>query len=266
MQEVSNLAVIEEGAQLGSNVTIEPFAVIKKNVTIGDNVCVKSHAYLDGNTVIGDNSTIWPYTTIGTQTQHMKYNNETTYVEIGSHCHIREHVVINASWGKNSKVVVGDNCLIMGACHIAHNCQIGNDVILTNNVLLGGHVTIGDNSIIGGMTAIHQFCNIGKFVMVGGMSGIMHDVPPYTLGAGNPFAVRTVNRIGLKRNGFSLETRTAIHKALTLTYHSGYSTTKALELLAELDEIPEVAEWIDFCRKSKRGIKGMQTKLAESVI
>ena len=259
---ISELAIIESGAVIEKNVEIEPFATVKKNVIIREGSCIKSHAYIDGNTTIGAGSTIWPFTSIGTQTQCLKYNGETTYIEIGENCQIREHVVINASWGENSRVIVGDNCLIMGACHIAHNCQIGNNVVLSNCALLGGHVKIDDFATIGGMVAIHQFCHIGRYVMVGAKSGIVHDIPPFVIGAGNPFFIKTVNRVGLKRRGISIPVRAALRKAVNWLFHNpdpNYGVSAALaDIEEENGDIPEVEEFVSFCRNSRRNVKRMQ--------
>ena len=147
-------SIVENGAQIGEDVTIEPFAVVKKNVVLGNNVVIKSHAYIDGYTTIGDNTTIYPSASIGTKAQALRFNGEKTYVKIGKNCEIREFVTINSSLKANSEVVIGDNCFIMAYSHIAHNSVLGNHVILSNNATLAGHVTIEDYAIIGGMTPI----------------------------------------------------------------------------------------------------------------
>ena len=211
------MAIVEPGATIGENVTIEAFAVVKKNVFLADNVVVKSHAYIDGHTTIGDGTIIWPGASIGTKTQDLKYRGEKTYVVIGKNCEIREYITINSSTSEGSTVSVGDHCLIMAYCHIAHNCTVGNNVIMSNNALLAGHVIVEDFAIIGGMTPVHQFSRIGCHAMVGGMSRVTQDVPPYTVGGGIPYQFGGINRIGLKRRKFPFETRQALARAFRIS-------------------------------------------------
>lgn len=252
-------AIIEPGAQIGENVTIDAYAVIKSGVTLGNNVVIKSHVYIDGNTSIGDDTTIYPFASIGTKTQHLKFRGEKTYVKIGKKCEIREFVTINSSSGENTSVKVGDSCLIMAYCHIAHNCELGNCVVMSNNATLAGHVIVEDFGIIGGLTPVHQFVRIGTYAMVGGMSRVTHDIPPYTIGAGIPFKFGGLNLIGLKRHGFSLETRQALSRAFRIMYRSKLMPNEALSRIeAEIELLPEVEHWLNFCKQSKRGLMGLQ--------
>ena len=252
-------AIIEPGAQIGNNVTIEAYAVIKGTVILGNNVVVKSHAYIDGNTTIGDGTVIWPSASIGTKTQDLKYRGETTFVQIGKNCEIREFVTINSSCQEGSVVRVGDECLIMASCHVAHNCEIGNRVIMANGAMLSGHVIVEDYAIIGGMTPVHQFSRIGCYAMVGGFSRITHDIPPFTIGAGSPYKLGGLNLIGLKRHGFSLEVRKMLSKAFKLTYRSGLRLLEALELIEnEMEPNSHLQHWVEFCRSSRRVLIGFQ--------
>lgn len=253
------LAIVEPGAKIGANVTIEAYAVIKGTVTLEDHVVIKSHAYIDGNTIIGEGTVIWPSASIGTKSQDLKFRGEKTFVVIGKYCEIREFVTINSSCQENSVVRIGDNCLIMACSHVAHNCEIGNRVILANNVNLAGHVTVGDYVIFGGMTAVHQFSRIGSYAMVGGFSRVTQDVPPFTIGAGAPYKLGGLNLIGLKRNGFTYEERRALTKAFKLTYRSGLSLLEALDRIEkEVEPIPHLLYWIEFCRRSRRGLIALQ--------
>ena len=168
-------------------------------------------------------------------------------------------MTINSSFEENSTVKVGDNCLIMAYCHVAHHCRVGNRVILSNSVNLAGHVTIEESAIIGGMSAIHQFSRIGAYAMVGGMSRITHDIPPYSIGAGIPYKMGGLNIIGLKRNNLPIKARKELSKAFKITYRSGLRLEEALERIErEVELLPEVQYWIRFCRESKRGLIGMQ--------
>ncbi|MCH9625738.1 MAG: Acyl-[acyl-carrier-protein]--UDP-N-acetylglucosamine O-acyltransferase [Chlamydiales bacterium] len=252
-------AIIESGAEIGENVTIEPYAIIKRFVKIESGATIKSHAYIDGHTTIGSGSTIWPSVSIGTKTQDRKYRGEKTYVIIGKNTEIREFATINSSTSEGDTVKVGDNSLIMAYCHIAHNCQIGNHVIMSNNSLLAGHVVVEDYAIIGGMTPVHQFARIGCHAMVGGMSRVTHDIPPYTVGGGIPYCLGGINRIGLKRRQFPFETRKALAAAFRLVYRSKLHLDEALARIeAEIELLPEVLHFIQFCRDTKRGLIGMQ--------
>lgn len=257
-------AIIETGAKIGDNVTIEAYAVIKSTVTLEDNVVIKSHAYIDGYTTIGEGTVVWPSASIGTKTQDLKFRGEKTFVVIGKNCEIREFCTINSSCQENSIVKIGDNCLIMAYCHVAHNCEIGNRVIMANNANLAGHVIVEDFAVIGGMTPVHQFSRIGSYSMVGGFSRITHDVPPYTIGAGAPYKIGGLNLIGLKRHGFPFEVRKSLSQAFRFTYRSGLTLQAALEKIeAEVPPNPHIKHWIDFCRNSRRGLIGFNGVVVE---
>lgn len=262
------LAVVEPGATIGKNVTVEAFAVVKSNVVLHDRVVIKSYAYIDGHTTIGEGTTVYPGASIGTKTQDLKFKGERTYVKIGKNCDIREFVTINASCGEDTDVTIGDNCLIMAYCHVAHNCTVGNRVILGNNATLAGHVTVEDCAIVSAMTPVHQFTRIGSHAMVGGMSRVSHDIPPYTIGAGIPFKFGGLNIIGLKRHGFSLQTRKELAKAFKLLYRSKLRFEEALKRIeAECQPLKEVQHFLKFCRETKRGLLGLQgvSRLDEEV-
>ena len=257
-------AIIHKGAKIHENVTIEPYAIIHENVELHQGVTIKAHAYIDGFTTIGEGTIVYPFASIGTKTQDLKYRGEKTYVKIGKNCQIREYVTINSSCGENTAVLVGDGCLIMTYCHIAHNCEVGNQVIMSNNATLAGHVTVGDHVIIGGLTPIHQFSRIGAYSMVGGMSRITHDIPPYTIGGGIPYHFGGINLVGLKRHGFSLDLRLALSRAFKFLYRSNLRLDQALSAIdAEVEKFPEVLHFLDFCRTSKRGLLGFQGGQAE---
>lgn len=258
--QIHPTAIVAPGVSIGNNVTIEPYAVIiSPHVVLEDGVTIKSHAYIDGHTTIGEGTTIYPGASIGTKTQDLKYRGEKTFVKIGKNCDIREYVTINSSCQENSIVQVGDNCLIMAYCHVAHNCIVGNRVIMSNNATLAGHVTVEDCAIIGGMTPIHQFVRIGKYAMVGGMSRVTHDIPPFTIGAGIPFKFGGLNIIGLKRHGFSLEVRRELSKAYRLLYRSQNLFQEALNLIErECKPLPEIQHFVEFCRSTKRGLMCLQ--------
>ncbi len=260
MSNIHPTAIVDPKAQIGEGVTIEPYVIIKENVVLKDRVTIKSHAYIDGHTTIGEGTVVWPSASIGTQTQDLKYNGEVTYVKIGKNCHIREFVTINSSTQKDSAVEIGDDCLIMAYCHIAHNSKIGNQVVMSNCATLAGHVTIGDGAVVGGFTPIHQNVRIGEYSMVGGMSRVGHDIPPFTIGAGIPYKIGGINIVGLKRRGFSLEARNALSRTFKTFYRSDLKIEQAIaEVESNFDGSNEVKKWLEFCRNpSRRGIMGFQ--------
>lgn len=258
--QIHPTAVIAPGVTIGSNVTIEPYAVINSpHVVLEDNVVIKSHTYIDGYTTIGAGTTIYPGASIGTKTQDLKFRGEKTFVKIGKNCDIREFVTINSSCQENSVVEIGDHCLIMAYCHVAHNCVVGNRVIMSNNATLAGHVVVEDCAIIGGMTPIHQFVRVGRYAMVGGMSRVTHDIPPYTIGAGIPFKFGGLNIIGLKRHGIPLAVRRELSRAYKLLYRSQLHIDEALSRIEnELQPFPEIVHFVQFCRNTKRGLMCLQ--------
>jgi len=267
MSDIHPSALIESGAKIGKNVRIGPFCFIGKNVTLQDNVEIKSHVCIDGHTTIGCHSTIWPQAIIGTKTQDLKFKGEKTEVIIGNHCEIRECVTINSSSGENTQVRIGNNCFIMAYCHIAHNCELGNRVIMANNATLAGHVTIEDCAVIGGLSAVHQFCRIGCYAMVGGMSRVPHDIPPYSIGAGSPYKMGGLNLVGLKRHGFSFEVRKELTRAYKLLYRMRLPLDVALKRIQdELKPIPEIRHTVAFCKQTKRGLIGMRGSRASQAV
>ena len=257
--QIHPTAIVEDGAQIGKDVTIEAYAIVKQHVVLAEGVVIKSHACIDGHTYIGEGTTVWSYASIGAKPQDLKYRGETTHVKIGKRCEIREFVTINASCGEGSAVIVGDDCLIMAYCHIAHNCQVGNRVIMANNATLAGHVIVEDFARIGGMTPIAQFLRVGTHAMVGGMSRVIQDVPPFTIGGGDPYKMGGLNLIGLKRHKFSLSDRNSLARAFNLTYRSGLPLDEALsQIELEVDASPYVAHWVAFCKNSRHGLIGFQ--------
>ena len=192
-------SVIHKNAKISETAEIGPYVVIGPNVEIFDNVKIHSHVNISGNTKIGEKTTIFPFASIGNDPQDLKYKGENTKLEIGKNNSIREYVTINpGTEGGGGLTKIGDNCLFMISSHVAHDCHVGNNVIIANNVPLGGHVIIEDNVVIGGNSAVQQFTRIGKMAMIGGMTGVLHDVIPYGLSTGNRNTLQGLNLIGLR--------------------------------------------------------------------
>jgi UDP-N-acetylglucosamine acyltransferase len=207
-------AVIEEGAVLGAGVRIGPYCVIGGHVRLGDRVELKSHVVIDGHTTIGEDTVVYPFASLGTAPQDLKFKGEKSQLVIGARNKIREHVTMNPGTETGiMKTVVGDDCLFMMASHVAHDCIVGSRVILANNATLAGHVEVGDHAIIGGLSAVHQFVRIGEHAMIGGMSGVEHDVIPFGLVKGERAQLAGLNYVGLERRGFTKADIQALMKA-----------------------------------------------------
>ena len=210
---IHKTAIIDKKIKLGKNVSIGPYSVIGPHVQIRNNVKIHSQVNIQGHTVIEEGTEIFPFASIGTIPQDLKYHGEKTKLIIGKKNVIREHVTINpGTKGGGSITKIGNNCLLMIGSHVAHDCTLGNDVIMVNNATLAGHVNIEDFAIIGGLSAVHQYVRIGKHAMVGGMSGVENDVIPYGSVMGNRAYLSGLNIIGLKRRGFD---RKQIHDLRT---------------------------------------------------
>jgi UDP-N-acetylglucosamine acyltransferase len=246
-------AVIEGNVHFHENVEIGPYTVISGNVEIGDGTKIIGQAHITGNTKIGKKNTIFPFASIGTQPQDLKYKGEEVYLEIGDNNTIREHVTINpGTVTGNIKTIVGNNCLLMIGAHIAHDCIVGNNVILANNATLAGHVQVGDNAIIGGLSAIHQFVRIGAYAMVGGMSGIESDVIPYGNAFGERASLNGLNLVGMKRRDLSRETIHTLRNAFKDIFEAeGTMEEKIKKVKAEYANINEVNEILQFLESAK---------------
>ena len=206
MSLIHKTSIIGSNVVIGKNVTIGAYSVIDGNVKIGDNNNIKSSVYITGNTDIGYDNTFYPFCSIGTPPQDLKFNNEITKLTIGNNNIFREYANINVGTkGGGNITSVGNNSLFMVGAHIAHDCIVGNSIIMANQATIAGHVTVDDNAILGGLSAVHQFCRIGKLSMIGGMSAVEHDVVPYGLVTGNRANLSGLNIIGLRRANYSNE-------------------------------------------------------------
>ncbi|AFZ44643.1 acyl-(acyl-carrier-protein)--UDP-N-acetylglucosamine O-acyltransferase [Halothece sp. PCC 7418] len=246
-------AVISDRAEIAPNVKIGAYAVIGDNVKIGAETTIGSHVVIEGPTEIGANNRIFPGAVIGLEPQDLKYQGANSWVKIGDDNLIREYVTINRATGEGEITEVGNHTLLMACVHVAHNCVIGDGVVIANNVALAGHVHIEEKATIGGVLGIHQFVHIGKLAMVGGMSRIDRDVPPYTLVAGNPARVRSLNLIGLKRRGYTSEEITELKKAFRLLYRSRYRLEEALVQLECLSDSEPLQHLHHFLQASRSG-------------
>ena len=254
---LSNNSNISENAVIHPSVKIGPFCYIGDNVKIDKNCELKSHVSLLGNTIIGKDNTFYPFTSIGSEPQDLKFNNEKSYLIIGDKNTFRENVTANpGTLGGGLKTVIKNNCLFMVGSHIAHDCQIESNVILANNATLAGHVEIDENTIIGGNSAVHQFVKIGKNAMIGGMSGVEKNILPYCLYIGIRTGLKGLNLVGLKRKKIPNKNIKLIENFLRDIFDKKKSIEINLQKLdKKYEKILEIEEIIEFINKSnKRGI------------
>lgn len=248
-------AVIHPKAQIGSGCEVGPYCVIGEHVVLGNDCRLHSHVVIDGYTKLGQGNEIFPFASIGLKTQDLKWKGGITRTEIGDHNTFREYVSIHSATSDGEVTTVGSHNTILAYCHLAHNVTLGSHVIMSNVATLAGHVTVGDHAVIGGLAAIHQFCRIGKFAMIGGCSKVVQDVPPFMIADGNPAETRTINKIGMERNGVSEEAQNALKQAYKILFREGLSIPNALaKIEAELPSLPEVQHLVQFARTSERGI------------
>ena len=252
---IHSLAVVAPGAELGTDVTIGPFCTVGPNVRLGDGVVLRSHVSVDGHATLGAGCEVWPFASVGGKTQDLKYKGGAPRLVVGEQTVIRECVTLNCATFDGGETRVGSKCLIMAYCHVAHDCIVGDRVIMANNATLAGHVIIEDDAILGGMAGIHQFVRIGRMSILGGVTKAVKDVPPYMMADGDPLKVYGPNKVGLERHGVSPEAQMMLKQAYKIVYRMDLTTAKALERIeAELAPVPEVRNFVEFIRKSERGI------------
>jgi len=226
-------AIIHPEAQIGENVTIGPFSYIDKDVVIGEGTWIGPHVTIYSGARIGKNVQIHPGAVISGVPQDLKFDGEITTAEIGNNTIVREYVTINRGTSYANKTVVGENCLLMAYCHLAHDCILGNNIILANNVTLAGHVEIDDWAILEGLVAVQQFTYIGQHSFIAGGSLVRKSVPPYVRAAREPLSYVGVNRIGLARRGFSQEQINLILDIYRILFVKGYNLGNALEVVKD---------------------------------
>jgi len=256
---ISSLANISSKANLGENVTVEPFSTIYDNVTIGEGTFIHPNVTIYSGTTIGKNCEIFPGAVIGVRPQDLKFEGEETTVEIGDNTVIRECVTIHRGTKDRWKTTIGSNCLLMTYVHVAHDCQIGDNVVLASYVGLSGHVIIEEGAILEGKVGTQQFVRIGKYAFVGGASLVRKDIPPFVKAAREPLGFAGVNSIGLRRRGFNDEVVKEIEDIYRLIYVQNSNVTKGIEAVKELIPDSETRRYIlDFIANADKGIiRGM---------
>lgn len=253
--QIHPTAIVHPRAEIGAGSVVGPYCVVEAAVVLGSESWLQHHVTLCGPMRAGARNKFYAYSSIGQQTQDLKYAGEPTYLEIGDENSFREFVTVNRSTTADGKTRIGNCGNFLAYSHIGHDCVVGNAVVFSNNGTLAGHVEVGDHAIMGGLTAVHQFCRIGRFAITGGCSKIVQDVPPFMIADGNPAQVRGVNLVGLERNGFAPESVKWIKEAFRLIYRSKYNTRQAIDAIrTELPANEEITQILEFIERTERGI------------
>ena len=248
-------AVIDPGARIGEGCEIGPYCVIGADVELGAGCRLQHHVSLAGPAQFGKENVFFPFSTLGQRTQDLKYAEEPTHLIVGEGNTFREFVTVHRGTAPGSATRIGNRGYFLAYVHVAHDCSVGDEVIFSNNGTLAGHVEVGDFAILGGLTAVHQFCRIGAYALTGGCSKIVQDVPPFMIADGNPAKVRSYNKVGLERHGFSEVAQRQVKEAYRLIYRAALNLQQAVEeIRAAFPDSPEVARLLAFVTSSPRGI------------
>ncbi len=248
-------AVVHKQAEIASDCEIGAYCVIGEHVVLGATCRLHPHVVIGGHTRLGRGNEIFPFASIGLKTQDLKWKGGVTRTEIGDNNTFREYVTVNSATNPEGVTSIGCDNHILAYSHVAHDVSIGNHVVMSNVATLAGHIVVEDYAVIGGLAAIHQFCRIGKMAIVGGCSKVVQDVPPFMLADGNPAMTRTVNKVGMERNGVSEEAQAGLRRAFKILFREGLTIPNALARIEKkLPLLPEVQYLIEFVRTSERGI------------
>ncbi|MCS7281647.1 MAG: acyl-ACP--UDP-N-acetylglucosamine O-acyltransferase [Desulfobacterota bacterium] len=252
---IHRTSIVDVRAEIDDDVYIGPYCVIEGKVTIKRGTRLISHVVIQGKTTIGEECTISPFASIGGPPQDVTYKGEETETIIGNRNVIKEYVTINRGTPRGGGVTkIGDNNFIMAYSHIAHDCIIGNDVIMANCATLAGHVEVQDKVVFGGLCAVHQFCRIGCFSFISGLTGVPKDVPPFMIAAGNRAKLYGINIVGLQRNNFPKEEIAKLKKAYRILFRSSLPLSTSLKIVQEELEGENIKILVEFIQNSKRGI------------
>ena len=249
-------AIISTDATLAEGVDIGPYSIIGPDCHIGKNTSIGPHVVIESHTDIGEGCRISQFASLGGAPQDLKYRGEATRVVIGNYNTIREYVTINrATTADIGVTLIGNHNLLMAYCHVAHNCKLENHIVMANAANLAGHIHVEDFAIIGGLSGVHQFTRIGAHCIIGGASAVTKDVAPFVMASGNYAKLFGLNMIGLKRRGFTDETIQALKKAYRIVFRSSLLLSMAIKKVEqEVEDLPEVRQFLTFIRDSKRGL------------
>ena len=259
--QIHDKAVVDAKAEIAAGVVIGPGAVVGPEVVIGENCWIGPNAVLDGRLTIGRDNKVFPGACLGQEPQDLKYRGASTEVVIGDGNTIRECVTINRATDEGERTSIGDRNLLMAYCHLGHNCELGNGIVMSNAIQVAGHVIIEDRAVIGGCLGIHQFVHIGGMAMVGGMTRVDRDVPPYCLVEGHPGRVRSLNKVGLRRSGLATnhggEELKQLQEVWNLIYRSDHVIAEGLKQARDLELLPAAEHLCSFLESSiSKGRRG----------
>ncbi len=254
MAEIHPTALVSPDAVLGEGVRIGPYAVVHGGAVIGDGTVIDAHAVIYGCVRLGRNNYVGCGAVLGGEPQDLSFKGQETWVEIGDGNTIREYVTIHRATQEGGSTRVGSNCFIMAYSHIAHDCVIGDNVIITNYAGISGFVEIEDRAVISGHVGIHQFVRIGRLAFVSGGSFPGQDIPPYCMAAGRPAKIVGLNVVGMRRAGIPAEVRNQIKRAFDIYFRRGLNRSHALEIIERELDAPEVKIFVEFVKRSRRGV------------
>lgn len=255
MPQIHPTAIVDPSAKLADDVIVGPYSVIEHDVEIGEGSNLIGQCRIGAYTRMGKNNIVHPFAAVGTEPEDYAFDDIVSYTHIGDDNRFREGVTINRGTHEGTITKIGNGCFFMANTHVAHNCQLGNNVIMVPYSGLAGYCEIGDKCLISGLSGMHQFCRMGRMAVLSGGSQISMDLPPFMIGDGRNGGVRGFNIVGLRRNGFSKETIQTIKEVYNIFFRSGLNTSNAIaKVEAELPSLPEVIEFLEFVKASKRGI------------
>jgi len=257
MSDIDPRAVVSGRAQLAAGVRIGAYAIVGDDVELGEGTILHPHAVVHGPARLGGANVLHPFCVVGGDPQDLKYNGETTRLEVGNANVFREGVTVNRGTGQGGGLTrIGNDNFFMTDAHVAHDCVVGNRTIFANSATLAGHVVVADHATIGAFSAVHQFCRVGRFAYIGGYTVVTQDVPPFSsVVTERDTRCYGVNTVGLERRGFDQERVRTIESAYRLLLRSKLNTTQALDQMrATLDGSPDVAELIAFIESAARGL------------
>ncbi len=249
-------AIVEAGAQLGTDVELGAYTYVGGEVVLGDGTKLHHHAAVEGHTALGKNCEVFPYACIGGKTQDLKYQGGKPGLRIGDRNVFREYVSIHCATNDGDFTRIGSDNVLLATCHVAHDCVMGDHIVMSNGAVLAGHVTVESHVVIGGYGGIHQFCRLGSYAMLSATAKLVHDLPPYFIADGTPAEVRAINKVGLERNGFKPDQLDRVKQIYRILYRDGLNRTQALEKLAAhpLAASAEFQRVLTFAKASERGL------------
>jgi UDP-N-acetylglucosamine acyltransferase len=255
VSKIHQMSVVSPEAQIAEDAIIGPFCVVGPNVKIGSGTELVSHCNVVGHTEIGENNILYAGVSVGTPPEDISYTGYVSYLKIGNGNIFREGFTANVGEGEGSETIIGNNCYFMANSHVSHNCKVGDRVIAVISSGFAGYTEVGDGFILSGLSGTHQFVRVGRYAMMSGGSVTSKDIPPFVIADGRNGAIKSLNIVGLRRNGFARETIKTLKDLFKIYFKSDLSVPNALaKIESEVEQIPEVKEFVEFVRASKRGV------------